>query len=327
MADKSEMDSAGILPGPISLLWRLIIAASLVPMGLFLFSQLSRFIFVAELVHNFRLQLTLALIPFAILSLGFRKSWFPVILIGTTIWCAYPIAISYVPALQPPPGPQRIKVMSHNVLGINRQYVDVIHQVREVDPDVLLVVEYSRNWLDALELLNEQFPYRIEQARWHGFGIGLFSKYPIEKQIVVQLTGDTTDNPLIVGHINIGNQTVRFAGLHSLSPTNRFRMNLRNQQFQDAAEYLKTSDLPTLVLGDFNCVPWSFFLHDFAQTTGYRDSRIGFGYQGSWPDFLPALIPIDHAFASRLIHVHTRRIGKRCGSDHCPIILEISVSE
>ncbi len=82
------------------------------------------------------------------------------------------------------------------------------------------------------------------------------------------------------------------------------------------------------VMGDFNCTTWSPFLQDFLQLTNYRDSRQGFGVQASWPaDKWWARIPIDHAFVSKDVHVHSRVVGTPASSDHLPIIFEISAAK
>ena len=132
---------------------------------------------------------------------------------------------------------------------------------------------------------------------------------------------------MIVTKVNFGEQIIRVVGVHTLSPTNRFRLDIRNRQFVEIGDALLAEATPTVVMGDFNCTPWSPFLSDFLKRTGYRDSRQGFGYQPSWPSMYQLLrIPIDHAFVSEDIHVHNRYIGKPPRSDHLPIVFEISTA-
>jgi endonuclease/exonuclease/phosphatase (EEP) superfamily protein YafD len=329
MNAKDDEQPAKLYPNPGSLMWGFVVAMAVIPVGLFYFSLLGRYSVLAELVCNFRCQIMFMLIPFAILLMGGRRNWFSFFVFGTLVWSMIGIVWVYLPAGNPPPGPRPIRVMSHNVLGHNQNFVAVVQQIQEVDPDVFVAIEFSRNWTQAMDLLNEEYPYQIREARWHGFGIGLFSKYPIDEQRVYQLSRKMTDNPFILATINFGDQKIRIAGLHTISPVNRFRMDLRNDQFRQAAKILAKEDVPTMVMGDFNCAPWSPFLTDFARTTNYRDSRQGFGYHASWPNekYWPAQIPIDHAFVSNEIHVHSRLIGRQCGSDHRPIVLEISTAK
>ena len=213
----------------------------------------------------------------------------------------------------------------------NRSYDAVKQQVVEVDPDLLVIVEYDQNWHEAMQSIIDDgtFPYSVRAPRWHGFGIAIFSKLPLTNTQTYQLTGEITDVPMVSGEFMVGDQKVRLAGLHAFSPTTAYRLKLRNQQLTEVAKFLNQSEMTTIVMGDYNCVPWSPFLEDFLKQTGYRDSRVGFGYQGSWNARYrwPALIPIDHAFVSPEVHVHDRYIGQSAGSDHFPIVVELSISK
>ena len=103
---------------------------------------------------------------------------------------------------------------------------------------------------------------------------------------------------------------------------------MRNQQYIEIAEKLVAEDVPTVVMGDFNSVPWAPFLRDFIKATGYRDSRQGIGYHASWhAERLELGIPIDHAFVSDEICVHSRTLGNSAGSDHLPVIFEVSTAQ
>ena len=324
----AEEQAARPFPNWRRLLLNLVNAAAVAPLGLFVFSLLGRYYYFAELVCNFRVQILIMLIPFIFVAVGTRRwilSGFLLIAIGWsmigTIWV-------FLPGVQPDAGPTKLKIMSYNVLAPNTNHSEVAEQILDSEPDFVSILEYSLNWHQALDCLDEIYPYQVTVPRWHGFGIAIFSKYPISQTKVIQLTKQSTDNPLIVTNVAFGDQTIRIAALHVLSPTNRYRLDLRNQQFVEVANAVSNQEIPTMVMGDFNCTPWSPFLTDFARDTGYRDSRRGFGYQGTWPaDQWITRIPIDHAFVSADIHVHSRLVGPRSGSDHLPIILEVSTAK
>ena len=282
----------------------------------------------AELLSNFRAQILVALVILTAGAICFQR-WIGFLLVIATIWCSTGVLSVYLQIEQPPPGDNKIRIMSHNVLTGNRSYAAVKKQFAEIDPDVLVVVEYDHQWhLELQSLIDDgTYPHSVRAPRWHGFGIAIFSKLPLTNKQTFQLTPDITDAPMVMADLLIGQQNFRVAGLHAFSPTTTQRMSLRNQQIAEAVEILNKSKTPTMVMGDFNCVPWSPFLDDF-QNAGYRDSRSGFGYQGTWCARYrwPALIPIDHAFVSPTVHVHDRFVGDNAGSDHYPIIIEVSLS-
>jgi len=312
------------------------VALSVVPLLLFIASQLGQFIFVCELISNFQLFLFLFLLPFPFLLLLMRRWNWAIVLGIATIWSGLLVTHVYWPSLHPPAGEQSLRVMSYNVLGSNRNYPAAIKEINAADPDILVVCEYSRPWHFALQTIHDKYPHRLEVPRWHGFGIAIFSKLPIESEEVLQLgfiedsagnRVNITDNPSPVAHFKVDNQQFRVIGFHSLSPTNQERMSIRNQQFKEIGIYISKQDIPTILVGDFNCTTWSYFLKQLMTKAKLFDSRQGIGYQGSWrADFKPFLIPIDHALVSDHIHVHDRKLGGRGGSDHLPVILDFSIT-
>jgi endonuclease/exonuclease/phosphatase (EEP) superfamily protein YafD len=304
-----------------------VVAGSLLSIALFVLSFLGRYSFIAELFGNFRFQIMLMLIAFAVAAACFGKKKLSAIAALGAAWSLVGILSIFVPSSNPPPGPTSLRLMSFNVLASNFSSIDVVDQIREVDPDVLVVLEYARNWHMILDCLNDEYPHAIRIPRWHGFGVAVFSKYPLSETTVHQLTENTTDNPMVVTNVNFGDQKIRLAAIHVVSPTSKFRMQVRNEQFLEAAELMTESDVPTVIMGDFNCVPWSSYLREFAQTTGYRETRQGFGIQMTWPNHRKWMgIPIDHAFVSDDIHVHDRIRCEPTSSDHRAIYLEVSTA-
>ena len=291
-------------------------------------SKIGRLFYYGELFGNFRFQISVLMIPFAVIVFRMgRLRWLAYGLTAAIVWSLIYLGWVYLPATQPEAGEQKLKVMSFNVLGHNSNKDEVLGLMHQSDPDVIVVLEYTDHWHRRLQSLKSEYPHQFLQPRWHGFGMGVFSKYPLSDSKTIQLTRKLTDNPSLITNVNFGGTKIRLCGLHVLSPTNSFRLNLRNLQLDEVADELDGDDVPTVVVGDFNSVPWSPFLKDFMAETGTRDSRQGFGYHASWhADFFFVRIPIDHAFVSDDVCVHARSVGGTAGSDHMPIIFEVSTA-
>ena len=306
----------------------LVVLASIFSLLLAVLSYMGRYYFLAELICNFRLQIVLMLLcaTAAVFLLGYRR-WAGFLLItAVTIGSAFAIAL--LPGTNPPAGPQTIKLMSFNVLDTNHNYCEAIKRIQSEDPDIVVLIEYVRNWAEQMRELNEAYPHRILEPRWHGFGIAVFSKFPLSDSQIHQLTRAATDVPFVVTQVNVGDQQVQLAAAHLLSPVGRERMIIRNHQLDEIANHLRNTTQPTVLVGDFNCAPWSPFMKELLKATNLRDSRVGFGYHASWPtDLIPMRIPIDHAFVSDSIHVADRRLLGATGSDHLPLILEFSITQ
>lgn len=307
--------------------WAVAYAATVVPLLLFVLSLLGRYFYLCELIGNFRAYIFVMLIPCGVLLWCTKKRIRSLLFAAATLWSSIGVVTPMFPHRQPSGGEDVVKIMSFNVLGTNEQFDSVINRIREHDPDLITVLEYANRWSIALRALDADYPHQILSPRWHGFGIAIFSKRPISNSTTTQITREITDNPLLTTEVEIEGQPVQIAGLHLMSPMNRGRLEIRNQQLNEVASILAQRKIPTIVMGDFNCTPWSPFLTDFLNQTGLRDSRSGFGYQASWSAVRAFLkIPIDHAFVSPQVRIHQRQLGAFAGSDHYPLIFEVSVT-
>ena len=306
------------------------VAAAFILIALFAFSLCGRYSFAAELVSNFRAQILIGLFVCIIGAISFQRWWIGILLVIATFWCSVGVLSVYLQVVQPAPGDTKIRIMSYNVLAENQSYQDVKKQIAKLNPDVVVIVEYDHQWHETMQSLIDDatYPHSTRAPRWHGFGIAIFSKLPLTNTRTIQLTPEITDAPMVTAEFMVGQQKLRLAGLHVFSPVTANRLQIRNDQFTDAADFLSKSTIPTVVVGDFNCAPWSPFLDDFQNRLGYRDSRTGFGYQGSWNAryYWPTLIPIDHAFVSPEVHIHDRFLGEPAGSDHYPIVVDLSLT-
>ncbi|QEG21545.1 endonuclease/exonuclease/phosphatase family protein [Mariniblastus fucicola] len=302
-------------------MWSLLLA--------YLFSFFGQRFFVAELLANFRTQFLVLLVVAVQLTKFSRTSWLLLIcLLLATAWAGWETGRIYLPASQPPAGKTSLRLMSFNVLATNTEFQAAIEEVRKHDPDVVAVLEYANNWHVAFDHLNETYPYQHRDPRWHGYGIAIFSKLPLENTESVPLTEEEIDNPAAIAKFKFGGQTLRLVAVHVMSPINRYRLDLRNRQFEQIATLVNDESTPTILCGDMNCSPSSRFLSGLIDETALRDSRQGFGVQPSWPDFAFGFgIPIDHVLVSESVHVHDRFLGEFGGSDHCPVIVDVSVEQ
>ena len=308
-----------------SLISKATLVLGLLTAGVFLFTFTGRYFFLAELASHFRFQMMLALFGLGVASTTMKRYRLASLLTLLALLATSGNLSMRYPIARPVTTLQTLKLMSFNVLFTNRNYQSVIDEIVKHNPDVVAILEYSKKWDAELAPLRKTHPYVVCEPRPHSFGVAIYSRYPLSKIKKSKLPAINIDNPFLSTVVSFDDQSIRLAAVHAYSPTSQARLSLRNQQFNKIAELLGSSDTPTVVLGDFNCTPWSPFLKDFQTKTGLNDSRRGFGNQGTWPTQSTLLrIPIDQAFVSPNIYVHNRFVGGATGSDHLPIILEIS---
>ena len=301
-------------------MWALLLA--------YLFSFFGQRFFVAELLSNFRFQFLILFVIALVLAKPLKASWLLfTCMFFASAWSGWEMGQLYLPATQPKAGKTVLRVMSFNVLTINNDFDTSIREIRKHDPDIIAVLEYAGMWHVALDLLNETYPHQHRDPRWHGYGIAIFSKLPFEDCGAIPLTEKEIDNPSAFAKVKVDDQVLRLMAVHVMSPINRNRLELRNQQFEEIASNINAESIPTILVGDMNCSPSSRYMSELIDSSNLRDSRKGFGIHGSWPGLpAPFSIPIDHVLVSDSIHVHDRFLGDRGGSDHRPVIVDVSLS-
>ena len=280
-----------------------------------------------DLFSHFYVQY--ALVTF-VTSLGFlwlyawRFAWMS---IATLAVLAFAIGSSYIPrsiTSSDNAEVRRVRIVSCNVLTKNTNKESVLKFLRETKPDVALFMEVDQAWADALQPLLSEFPFHRFVAREDNFGIALLSTSKFKEINVREF--DASGVPSIVAVVDFDDCQLRVIGTHPLPPIGSERSNRRNQHLAQLAELVKDSVLPTVVVGDLNCTPWSPHFRRLLQRAKLADSRLGFGIQATWPtDILPLRIPIDHALVSPEIGVFHRFVGPHIGSDHFPIVVDIQV--
>src|SRR5262245_25992548 len=85
---------------------------------------------------------------------------------------------------------------------------------------------------------------------------------------------------------------------------------------------------PVIMLGDFNCTPWSPAFAELEARSRLRNSQLGFGTNPTWPTYLPGMqLPIDHCLLSASLVAVDRFVGPAFGSDHYPLVVDVGVRD
>lgn len=290
---------------------------------------LGRFAKHFELASHFRVQYLLALLAFFVIFLIFGAwSW-------AALAAAFLIAIGarlfpyYVPRLPPPAAEPRqdLRLLQFNVLHNNKRYAEFLALIRQERPDIIIAQEVTARWAGALQELDEEFPYSEVVARDRGAGLALFSRYPLAQAEVLYLGSD--ERPAIIARIELRGGRLSLFTFHPPAPLRPKHFGYRNEQLEAAGPHARALAEPKIVMGDFNVTPWSPYFSRLLAEAGLINARAGFGLLPTWPAWhrLPLLmIPIDHCLVSHGIEVRDLRTGPRLGSDHLPLIADLSVS-
>jgi endonuclease/exonuclease/phosphatase (EEP) superfamily protein YafD len=304
--------------------YRLTLAVLVALVLLTLTSQFGQFLYL-ELTTHFRLQYVLASLVCAVALTAFQ-SWkfLPIALLCAALNAAY-----LLPYLSAPPtsrsGEPHFRVLHANVLKDNTDYQAVLGFVDRSDADVVVLQEVTDTWGEQIKSLAVKYPYFVIEPRAQGAGMAVFSRYPFND--IQPLKLDDSTHLAILAKVSLSGRSLSVLAMHPTTPITGTKFKNRNRQFREASALLKSLEGPKVLIGDLNTTMWSPYFAGLLHDSGLRDARMGLGLKTSWPMPLPAFLrlPIDHCLVSRDIQVERFEIGSRTGSDHLPIIIDLSL--
>lgn len=289
-------------------------------------SLIGRVHWLVDLLSHFRVQYLAALLITCI-ALGWQRKllWLMLCLLAAGVQ-----SIFVIPHLVAGSN-SATKAMeaSHRIMlvNVNTHQGDpkrVQAYVLEMDPDILVLEEINDAWMNALNRLSIPYPYSVVQTRSDNFGIGVFSKFPLENSKIFEAGSDV---PSISTRVEFKTKSIHLIATHPLPPIGANNSMRRNQQLASLPDYL-SSEEPNILIGDLNTTPWNSYFQRMLSRSELRDSGVGRGWQPTWPSSqLLFRIPIDHMLYSREIQIKDRFVGKHVGSDHFPLIVDFQIAE
>lgn len=286
---------------------------------------LGRSWWVLDLFAGFRHQLAAGLLVCALLAV--LAKWHKTAAVMSLLAIANLVLI--VPLFFGPSRPESsdLRVVSFNVLGSNRRFEEVIDFIRESGADVVVLHEVTGRWEEAVANASEtsdEWSYEITETRAGG---DLFGSLVLTRPGArVESFGFGLTDPRAVEIILPDG--VAMLAIHPLSPSNEFRAEQNDYQFQFATDWAVGQSGPAIVVGDFNATPWSYPFRRLMATTDLSNSESGFGLDLSYPanGNLLLRIPIDHLLHSDDLAVVDRRLGPAMGSDHFPLTVDLALT-
>lgn len=265
-----------------------------------------------------------AILMFVALFVAFRWRWLTVVflalVIAINIWRIWPYSFLAGTQLTYEDSEQAAKAtcfsaMSVNVKVKNDQYAKVAEQIRQIDPDLLFLMETDEKWIEQLEPVLADYPHVDRHPQPHAFGLVFATRLPVTKSNIVENTH--RDTPTLYATLQPGSRPVEFIGLHPKPPLPTWNTEMRDRNIVRAG--MQTPDrLPdAFVMGDFNDVPWSRTSTKFRGTGKWRDPRIGRGTYPTFPSaFLAAGWPLDQMMLKGNLELTGFEVLPDNGSDH-----------
>lgn len=297
----------------------------------------SRYFWLADLLANLRVQLVMVGLLVLLLGLLVRHwclaMFCCVLLTLHLVWFdnAFPSERNH--------GKVRhvITMTSINVLSGNKKHDEVLVDVSEADPDVIAVLELTPALDQKLRRGLPRYSHVIARPSRRGnFGIGVYSKYPLEDPAIFESVEaiESVAATVVVDHLDRSQEKIRVFATHPLPPMNASLFEKRNRQLEDVANRIHhfrqlNSAIPVVLLGDLNLTPWSPLFLELQSKSGLVRGISNFTVEPTWYRFpiFPFGLVIDHGLIEPTLTCTDFRIGESMGSDHRSITLRLAASD
>jgi endonuclease/exonuclease/phosphatase (EEP) superfamily protein YafD len=278
-----------------------------------------------DLFAHWRVQYAVALVVSAIGLLALRR-WFGAAL---ALLAAVPISATVIDrtggqlATAHAAAPA-FRFVTFNQFAGNRNAPALGQWLEHSQADVVAIQELSSpQAVQALAAVLPSYPHVHAQfGRWAD--VTLFSRWPILAAQSVELVPGGAQAAKL--RIAWRGRPVSVVGVHLHWPIGAANVRFRNAELLALAELARVIHEPLLIGGDFNITQWSPVFDAAFAASPLQDCSRGQGLVNSWPSFFPpAAIRIDHCLASRDWRVLKLWAGPSLGSDHLPMVNELTL--
>jgi len=274
-----------------------------------------------------------------LIALWYRRRWLALINLLVIASHLYLVAPDFLPDRRFAAAPsatgkavhptKKLRIFFANVRFENPERGALLREIRDANPDIIVLVEFSF-WLRGAMLHSPtmsdyQYGSGLSRDQATGYSINMFSKLPIKsdtREWIADRCVETVEIP-------IGDQTLQLIGIHAPRPM-EYRDNDYHGFWRRALPLLLEKRGPTIIVGDFNATQYSR-VYQQLKAGGFRSAHEdqGRGYATTWPNGFNWLPPIriDQAFLSPEVSCTAIAEGQGTGSDHKPLILDVEIPQ
>ena len=287
---------------------------------------------------HFRIHLLYMILPLIFILALLHKNFYRIIyflLLLSTAFYLYLLSQPFKPLLSNKEKVENLKHMQFNLNFRNHKMDKVSQYIVDHPMDIITLQEVTKEHQEALEELETEnfavefstsypyigqkkgpYPYQA-YCNFRAIGaVAILSKHPFETKPVC------TDG-LIWAKVLIKEKPINVLSTHLYWPYPHHQ----NEQVQQLLPLLEGIDSPLMISGDFNAVPWSHTMQEIAHASNTK-VVLGLRWSIKLNKQLPLLpfmkLPLDHLLISNEFEVKQIKVEKSLGSDHLPIVSELS---
>ncbi|GLS00729.1 hypothetical protein GCM10007859_07370 [Brevundimonas denitrificans] len=221
----------------------------------------------------------------------------------------------------PDPDAAIVRVYSANIFYLNDDTARIRRSIEAADADIVVLIELASDPAREIDDLLAGYPHRaasmrLDQTRGPSRSV-IASRWPLTARADspgLHAVAATVRTPL--GPVNV-------VGVHLTRPWPFVHSWGQISQTMALTAVVEGLDGPVVVAGDFNSVSSARIGKQIQRDIGLHPAP---GFPGTWPDKLPSplAITIDQVYASRDLAFVSRHLGRPTGSDHRPVVTEIT---
>lgn len=222
-----------------------------------------------------------------------------------------------------------IQLLVGNVYQYNQHFEKVTSLIKEVNPDLIFLVETDKKWENGISIIEEDYPNCIKLPQDNTYGLLLYTKLEIVKQTIHHWIDEEIPSLEIDVRLRNG-KIITIYAIHPTPPVpgENDKSTDRDAEILLVGKKAKENKNPTLVIGDLNDVAWSYTTELFLKNSELVDPRRGRGLFNTFHAKIPILRwPLDHVFLSEEFGLADIKVQKAIGSDHFPISLKAVLCE
>lgn len=303
--------------------WKLLAVwtAALLP----LIAEWGRGFWLLDLFNHFRIQTgILCAVLSGALAAGGRPAEGAAAAVSAA-FCAKSVLDRRRAAGPPPPAepdPERpVSILTCNVWFVSRNFQPLIRLIHREAPDIVVLLETTGPWFSEMREALSAYHHHRSEPRDDGFGLSVFSKLPIEAELIRL---HPKSKPSFRCRVRSAGGDWTLWCMHPEPPFSPWGEASHRAELEALASRLAREPLPVVVTGDLNTAPWG---RTFRRTLSpLKDAAAGKGLATTWPAPLPRIlrIPIDHLLHTEHFRTIDYRVLPGVGSDHRPIYARLT---
>ncbi len=282
--------------------------------------SLGRFWWLFDLFAHFRLQYVLVCFVIGVFAWWRRHAWTAAFAGAScfwNIWLIVSIPGSGFTPVETIRGEAPLRVLTFNVLTTNLQRKAVVDYVLSTDADIVCLIELTQAWRGDLEPLYRKYPKHADGLSFGNFSVACFTRLPLR-------TFEILDVPTLVVHLEHAGRPLTFIGAHPPRPFGEQNSQERKRHIHELAALLKPMSGEVILVCDLNSTPWCEGMRILMTESGLGFHSIPPVWMPTWSVGRPQMIPIDHVLVKGGLLVQKREVGPDLGSDHRPVLVEIT---